>query len=159
MNETFDSEFKQYMFNKGINFDPNIFDLKFNPPQNFASYRQAEMDTARVGTFGTLVAVPFMSKRFAMKRFLGMTAEEISENEQMWKEENGLSENKLPALSELRSAGITSGNMESDIQDLSQSQPPPEGMEGGLDMDTSGAPAPSAAQGGPASGANPAPPM
>jgi len=144
MNETFDSEFKQYMFNKGINFDPNIFDLKFNPPQNFASYRQAEMDTARVGTFSTLVAVPFMSKRFAMKRFLGMTAEEISENEQMWKEENGLSENKLPALSELRSAGVTANGMESDIQDLSQSMPPPEGMEGGLEPEPGAAPVPGA---------------
>ena len=155
INETFDVEFKQYMVNKGINFDPNIFDLKFNPPQNFAAYRQAEMDTARVGTFGTLVAVPFMSKRFAMKRFLGMTQEEISENEQLWKEENGLAENKLPAQSELRSAGITSGGMDSDLDSLGSSQPAPEGMEGGPTPDAGGMPAPNAGSAGAPADASP----
>jgi hypothetical protein len=62
----------------------------------------------------------------------------------MWKEENGLSENKLPALSELRSAGVTANGMESDIQDLSQSMPPPEGMEGGLEPEPGAAPVPGA---------------
>jgi hypothetical protein len=50
MNEQFDTEFKLYLHNKGINVDSNIFDVKFSPPQNFASYRQTEMDTARVST-------------------------------------------------------------------------------------------------------------
>ena len=35
-------------------------------------------------------AIPYMSNRFAMKRFLGMSAEEIAENERMWREENDL---------------------------------------------------------------------
>lgn len=131
IHDQFDAEFKQYLFNKGINFDPNIFDLRFNPPQNFAAYRQAEMDTARVNTFAALIAVPFMSKRFAMKRFLGMTVEEITENQKQWLEENGLGDNKLPPMSELRSAGITSSGMDSDVADLGQSAEPPEGMEGG----------------------------
>ena len=29
-----------------------------------------------------------LSKRFAMKRYLGLTQEEIVENEKLWKEEN-----------------------------------------------------------------------
>ena len=107
MHEQFDTEFKMYLHNKGINIDNNIFDLKFNPPQNFASYRQAEMDTARVNTFGTLVAVPFLSNRFALKRFLGLTAEEMAENERMWKEENIDSDVELSASAELRGAGVT----------------------------------------------------
>jgi len=138
MNQPFDDEFKLYLHAKGINVDANIFDLKFNPPQNFASYRQAEMDTARVNTYGTLSAVPFISKRFAMKRFLGLTAEEVAENEKMWKEENVDVDTSLSANAELRSAGVTPGGISGDMSDLGDPQPDPN-MPG---MDPAGAPAP-----------------
>ena len=139
MNEQFDLEFKLYLNKKGINIDPNIFDIQFNPPQNFASYRQAEMDTARVTTFSTMVAVPFVSKRFAMKRFLGMTAEEVAENESMWKEENVDEGANLSASAELRGSGITANNMSSDLSGLSDtSSPPPEEMGGEPGADAAG---------------------
>ena len=130
INDHFNNEFKLYLNNKGLNVDPGIFDVKFNPPQNFASYRQAEMDTARVGTFANLVEVPFMSKRFAMKRFLGMTQEEITENEVSWKEEN-LEDAKAAesASAELRSAGITAGGAAQDMGDIEAAGEAPEGME------------------------------
>ena len=136
MHEQFDTEFKLYLHNKGINVDNNLFDLKFNPPQNFAAYRQAEMDTARVGTFTTMVGVPFVSKRFAMKRFLGMTTEEIAENEKMWREENVDQGANLSASAELRSAGITATGITGDIDSLGNQTTPPEDLEGddaGLD--------------------------
>jgi hypothetical protein len=139
MNEQFDLEFKLYLNKKGINIDPNIFDIQFNPPQNFASYRQAEMDTARVTTFSTMVAVPFVSKRFAMKRFLGMTAEEVAENESMWKEENVDEGAKLSASAELRGSGITANNMSGDLSGLSDTSPPPaEEMGGELGAEPAG---------------------
>jgi len=119
MHDQFDTEFKLYLHNRGINIDSNIFDVMFNPPQNFASYRQAEMDTARVNTFGAMVAIPFVSKRFAMKRFLGMTAEEVAENEKMWKEENVDEDTSLSASAELRTGGITANNISGDISSLS----------------------------------------
>jgi hypothetical protein len=118
MHEQFDTEFKLYLHTQGINVDNNLFDLRFNPPQNFAAYRQAEMDTARVNTFGTLVAVPFLSKRFAMKRFLGLTAEEVAENERLWKEENIDSDTELSASAELRSAGITANTMGTELSSM-----------------------------------------
>ncbi len=130
MNEQFDTEFKLYLHTKGINVDNNLFDLKFNPPQNFAAYRQAEMDTARVNTFSSMVQVPFVSKRFAMKRFLGMTTEEIAENEKMWREENIDQGANLSASAELRSAGITASGISSEIDSLSSATTPPEGVEG-----------------------------
>jgi hypothetical protein len=132
LNEHFNNEFKAYLYNKGVNVDPGIFDVKFNPPQNFASYRQAEMDTARVNTFASLVEVPFMSKRFAMKRFLGMTQEEVTENETLWKEEN-LEDprNADSASAELRSAGITAGGAAADMGAIDAAGTPPEGMEDG----------------------------
>jgi hypothetical protein len=139
INEVFDTEFKLYMSNKGLNIDPNLFDLKFNPPQNFASYRQAEMDGARVNVFAQMVQVPFVSKRFALKRFLGMTQEEIAENEKAWKEENVDADTNLSAQAELRSAGVTASGLSSDIDSLSGAEEAPEGMEG--DESMGGAPA------------------
>lgn len=121
VNDQFDVEFKQYLFKKGINIDPNLFDLKFNPPQNFAAYRQVEMDTARVTTYGSVAEVPYISKRFALKRFLGLTAEEIAENEQMWREENVDAETNLSAQAEMRSMGVTTGGLASDMDTLGQS--------------------------------------
>jgi hypothetical protein len=128
MHEQFDTEFKLYLHNKGINIDSNIFDVKFNPPQNFASYRQAEMDTARVNTFNVMMAIPFVSNRFAMKRFLGLTAEEIAENEKMWKEENIDEDIKLSANAELRSAGITAGGIAGDLGGMTDNTAAPEDM-------------------------------
>jgi hypothetical protein len=156
MNEIFDTQFKLYMNKKGINIDPNLFDLKFNPPQNFAAYRQAEMDGVRVNAFTTMAGVPHISKRFALKRFLGLTQEEMAENEKMWKEENVDTKTNLSAQAELRSAGVTASGISGDINDLGQSAEPPEGMEG---EDVPGAPNPldsvgggSTPQGSPAAG-------
>jgi hypothetical protein len=128
MNDVFDTEFKLYLHSKGINVDSNIFDVKFNPPQNFASYRQAEMDTARVTTYTTLSAIPHLSKRFALKRFLGLSAEEMAENETMWREENVDEDATLPANAELRSVGITANGMGADMSAINGATetPPPE---------------------------------
>jgi hypothetical protein len=113
--ESFDLEFKLWMNNNGINIDNSLFELKFNNPQNFAAYRQSELDNARIQSFTALQEVTYMSKRFALKRFLGLSQEEITENERLWQEENGA---KLvptaDAAGELRSAGITPGAIAAD---------------------------------------------
>jgi hypothetical protein len=114
--ETFDEEFKYWLVNNGINIDNSIFELKFNPPQNFAAYRQSELDTARAATFATLQEIPHLSKRFALKRYLGLTEEEIKENEKLWREENG--KNLKPTIDssgQMRSVGITPGGMEAEV--------------------------------------------
>lgn len=110
--ETFDLEFKLWLTFQGVNIDNSLFELKFNQPQNFAAYRQSELDTARAATFSQVVQIPHLSKRFAMKRFLGMTEDEIKENERLWREENG-SNLKAPAdaQSQMRSVGISSGGL------------------------------------------------
>jgi hypothetical protein len=114
--ETFDLEFKLWLQHEGVNIDSSIFELKFNEPQNFAAYRQSELDTARVNTFASLQEIPHMSKRFAMKRFLGLSQEEITENERMWKEERGATlTTSTDAAAEMRSAGITPGGIAADI--------------------------------------------
>ena len=128
----FDEEFKLYMHSRGVNIDANLFELKFNPPLNFASTRQSALDAERINTFNTIQAVPYMSKRFALKRFLGLTDEDVAENERMWAEENGKGQpTYTDAAGELRSAGLSAAGIEGDLGaagDLS----PPDDMEDDL---------------------------
>jgi hypothetical protein len=111
-------EFKLFLRWRGFNIDSGLFDLKFNPPQNFASYRQAEIDTARVTTFTTMAALPYMSIRFCMERFLGLSQEEIKENQKLYHEERtepDADDNK-PKGSDLRSIGISTSDIEGDLE-------------------------------------------
>jgi len=127
MEDIFDEEFKLYLYDKGVNIDTGLFDIKLNPPLNFAAYRQSEMDGQRINTFNTLQQVPFISKRFALKRFLGLSDEEMAENQIMWAEENGkLSKISSSANEELRTAGISQAGIESDMTDLADEEAPPE---------------------------------
>ena len=73
-----------FLKNRGINIDTSLFDLKFNTPQNFAAYRQIELDNQRVQAFTQIEQVPYLSKRFALKRFLGLSEEEMAQNQKMW---------------------------------------------------------------------------
>lgn len=84
----FDKEFKSFLKEGGIQIDSEIFDLRFNPPQSFSKYRQAEVDMAQVGVYSQIADNKKLSERFKLMRFLGLTEEEIQENERMWKEEN-----------------------------------------------------------------------
>ena len=143
--EKLDQEFKMFMRWRGVNIDGQLFDLQFNEPQNFAQYRQAEVDGARIGTFTQLEAFPYFSKRFLMQRYLGLSEQEMSENETMWLEEKG---DKTEAAADdlgLRSVGITPGGLDSD---LNMATPPAEG-EAGAEGSAPAAPA--------APGAAPAP--
>ena len=110
-----DDEFKMFMRWRGFNIDSGLFNISFNPPQNFASYREAELDTTRVNTFSTLEPINYLSKRFLLKRYLGLTEEEIRENEELWEEERGQPEAKATTGQDLRSVGVTPADIESDI--------------------------------------------
>ena len=128
--EEFNQEFKRYLLEKGVNIDTAMFDVRFQPPQNFASYRQSEIDNARVPTYTQMSAIPYVSNRFAMKRFLGMTDEEIAENERLWREENDetLQTTETDAAGEMRGAGISSAGISSDlggIEDTTGEEPDP----------------------------------
>jgi hypothetical protein len=111
----FDDEFKMFMRWRGFNIDSGLFSIAFNPPQNFASYREAELDTTRVTTFQALEQIPYMSKRFLLKRYLGLTEEEIAENEELWGEERDQAEPIGATGSDLRGVGVTPADFEGDI--------------------------------------------
>lgn len=115
--DEFNNDFKKYLLEKGVNIDVSMFDIKFQTPQNFASYRQAELDNNRIQTFSQVAALPYISNRYALMRFLGMSADELAENERLWREENDEKFKVKPTTSaaEMRSAGITSANIQQDL--------------------------------------------
>jgi hypothetical protein len=114
MSHKLDEEFKLFMRWRGFNIDSGLFTLEFNPPQNFAAYRQSELDNARVSTFSTMEQYPYIAKRFALQRFLGLTEEEIKENEKLWREEQNKDKTEEPKGSDLRNIGVSVGDIEAD---------------------------------------------
>jgi len=113
------AEFKLFMRWRGINIDNQLFDLVFEEPQNFAQYRQAEIDAARIATFTQLEPIPYLSKRFLMTRYLGLSEMEMKENEMMWKEEQGKTEEAAAAEQpNLRAVGITPGGIAGDLENV-----------------------------------------
>jgi hypothetical protein len=152
--EKLDDEFKMFMRWRGFNIDSGLFSVAFNPPQNFASYREAELDATRVNVFSSLEQVPYLSKRFLLKRYLGLTEEEISENEELWNEERSEPEASGVTGQDLRGVGVTPGDLESDITTGQEFAGGDQGGELGAEL--GGAPAPGAAPGQqPAAGAAP----
>ena len=125
-----DDEFKTFMRWRGINIDSQLFDLKLEEPQNFAQYRQADIDSARIATFAQMEAYPYMSKRFMMKRYLGLTEQEMSENEVMWSEEQGDTEMATPDDASLRNVGISPGTIAGDLDNVEVAGEVPPGAEG-----------------------------
>ena len=85
---TMDKEFKLFMKNKGLSIDASLFDLKFVEPHSFSQYKEIEIHSARANVFGSLEGVNYMSRRFLMEKYLGLTEDEILKNERMWEEEN-----------------------------------------------------------------------
>jgi hypothetical protein len=114
---TMDAEFKLWLRWRGVNIDNSIFDIEFNEPQNFASYRQSDIDASRISNFTQTEGINYISKRFALERFLGLTEEEMKRNDILWREEQGDSDNAIGSKS-LRSAGITPGGLGADMDSL-----------------------------------------
>jgi hypothetical protein len=149
---TFDDEFKLWIKSKGYNIDNSMFELKLNPPQNFAQYRQTEMDQSRVGTFTQVAELPYMSKRFALKRYLGLTEEEMARNAELWAEENNVPQKKQTKNNELRAGGVTQSGISSDLDQFEEPTADPEAPEPGAP----GPGAPGQTPGGGAGGSGPA---
>lgn len=119
-----DKEFKLYMKQfKGITIDNNLFEIQLNEPQNFAKYRQMELDSAALNIFQSVAEIPYISKRYALKRYFGWTEDEIIENERMVMEERLGAEAPNNANDQggagMRQAGISSSDFSGDMNELS----------------------------------------
>ena len=125
--EKLDSEFKMFMRWRGINIDGQLFELRLNEPQNFAKYRQAEVDAARIQAFTQLEAIPYLSKRFLLTRYLDLSEEEMQENDEMWAEEHEDSAAPVDTDAGLRAVGVTPAGIEGDMSNLEMPEIPAAG--------------------------------
>jgi hypothetical protein len=155
ISQRLNDEFKLFMRWRGLNIDSSLFDIKFNPPQNFAAYRQSELDNARVSVFQTMEQFPYISKRFAMQRFLGLTEEEIEENSRLWFEEREKPEDSEAKGADLRSIGISAGDIETDSENAELAGEPEANMD---QMPPEIGPAVAGPEAAPAGGGVPPPP-
>ncbi len=148
--EKLDQEFKMFMRWRGINIDGSLFELRFNEPQNFAKYRQADVDATRIQAYTALEPIPYLSKRFLLKRYLDLSEEEMQENDEMWSEENGSAEDTTAPTAGLRSVGVTTAGIQQDLTNLEPAPMPGANQMGAVPMggpETAGA-APEAPGGG-----------
>jgi hypothetical protein len=108
----FDMEFKRYMVKNGYSISASSFEVIFNPPINFASYRQAELDAKLISTYMPLDGLRYMSKQTILKK-MGFDQDDIVENEQNWMMENPDAMNQQPnsdGEAGLQSVGIDAPN-------------------------------------------------
>lgn len=116
--EKLDTEFKMFMAWRGINIDGQLFELRMNEPQNFAKYRQAEVDTVRIASFTSLEQIPYLSKRFLLERYLDLSEEEMQRNDKLWAEEHADTEASQAEGAGLRSVGVTPAGIAGDMDNL-----------------------------------------
>jgi len=86
--EDLDFEFKLFLKHRGIEIDPSEFSVKFTPPMNFSSYRELQLDAERASLFSQVQGIPYLSNQFKLKKYLGLTEDEMKENEALWRAEN-----------------------------------------------------------------------
>ena len=107
--KSLNNEFKVYLKASGIEVDNSLFDISFTDPQNFSSYRELELDQARTQLFGALEGIPYLATQFKLKKYLGLTEEEIAKNEILWAEENAVDIDDITSdttSSDLRQVGV-----------------------------------------------------
>ena len=141
-----DQEFKMFMRWRGINIDGQLFELRFNEPQNFAKYRQAEIDTTRIQAYTSLEQVPYLSKRFLLKRYLDLSEAEMQENDELWAQENNVEVATDDTQAGLRAVGVTTAGLQQDTENLAPAPGAEAGAEG-AGIDATGGAAPAATPG------------
>ena len=154
----FDEEFKLFLKWRGFNLDNSLFELRFSEPQNFAAYREIELNNQRIQSFTGIKDTEFLAKRFILKKYLGLNEMEMAENEKLWHEERGTPDMNKPQGSDMRNVGITPGGITGDLDtigdlsaDAGAETPPgtePGISQGGAPGAAGGAPAPTAPGGG-----------
>ena len=83
-----DAEFKMFLKERGIEIDNSTFFLEFNVPMNFSSFRDIQLQSERANLFNTVASIPYLSNQFKLIKYLGLSPDEIRENEELWRQEN-----------------------------------------------------------------------
>lgn len=91
--DVLDAEFKRWLYDSGVHIDPTIYRIILPEPSDFSKSRQQAMDQDLLNNFTNIDNVQYISKRFALERYLGLSKAEIERNERMLRQEKGLDPN------------------------------------------------------------------
>lgn len=91
---TLDHEFKKFLNDQNIKIDTTIFKVTLPEPSNFAKSKQQAMDDMLLQNYNNVISDKSISKRFAQKKYLGLSEEEIIMNARLKLEELGINPDK-----------------------------------------------------------------
>ncbi len=127
LDETFDFEFKMYCKIRDVNILGSDFDMEFNEPTNYEDFKNNARDQDNIAVWSSVKDEPYISRRFALKKYMNWTEDEIVENERMILEER-FDPKDAEDFAELGGAGAGMGG----------ALPPPGGDALGLGPGTGG---------------------
>ena len=103
LSPVFDAHFKRFLLSIGIKIDHDLFKIELPEPQNFIKYKQAALDAEMLNNFGNVKDIPYLSKREALKRYLGWTEDDVQANEAQIRQEKNIPEGGYgPTLTDIR---------------------------------------------------------
>ena len=82
-----DEEFKTYLSAINLNIEDWLFILRLPEPQNFALYKQTALDTELINAYKSAEDIKHLSTRWKLKRYLGLSEDDLQMNEKMLKQE------------------------------------------------------------------------
>ena len=91
---------------------------RFQNTDNYLTDCKHALEAARIATYTQLEPMQYFSKRFLMKRYLGLTEQEMSENEMLFAEEAGDIEVAPVANPNLGGVGLSQGTVQNEIEGL-----------------------------------------
>jgi hypothetical protein len=101
--------FKRFAKKSGVEI-PEELDFIISPPQSFAIYKENELNSVLLTTYGSADGVESISKRFALRRYLNMDEEDLVANEDQKLMEKGLSPEQIKKLKQEERYNIVYGD-------------------------------------------------
>ena len=81
--DNLDKEFKSFLKTHGIIIDESSFQLSFYEPSNITEITKMEIENTKLNLCSSAMQIPYISKQFALKHYLGLTEEEYNENQRL----------------------------------------------------------------------------
>lgn len=87
LDDDFDFEFKMYCKMRDVNILGSDFDMMFNEPTNYDDFKNNARDQDNIAVWSSVKDEPYVSRRFALIKYMNWTEDEVVENERMILEE------------------------------------------------------------------------
>jgi hypothetical protein len=87
-----DAEFKMYLHDCGISIDESLYKIRIPSPNNYEHYRRADLDAVLLTNLGSVDNIPYLSKRFALTRYLQLSDDEVAQNEMLLRQEKNVAQ-------------------------------------------------------------------